>query len=214
MRNRSLLRRCVFAAVAVLSSSAVMRADVIVQTEGTPAPALSPVLNFDENFDSIPTGTLITPTLFAGDGIASITNAGDPLFAFAGTQSLPNYVGTGATDGWAGDITIVFGALQDVVGFGDAGPNTTTLSAFGATGNLLYTNTFSSGGNDYWVLTDSTGPNIASIEISSSFVAIDDVQFGGLGTSTTPEPASVLLFGTGLLGIVLVAWRRRAAAVR
>lgn len=198
MRKRALLKLGIPALAAFAFISSWARADTIVQTEGTPAPSLSPVLNYDVNFDSIATGTLITATMFAGQGIASITNAGDPLYTFLGTQSPPNYVGTGPDDGWAADITITFGALQNEVGFGDAGPNTTTLSAYGATGALLFTNTFSSATNDYWVLTDNSGANIASIEISSSFIAIDDVQFQNLST-TTPEPGTLLLIGPGLL---------------
>jgi hypothetical protein len=189
------------------------RADTVTLTEGTPAPSLSPVLNYDVNFDSIPTGTLITAGLYASAGIASITNNGLPLYTYPSTQSSPNYVGTGPSDGWAGDITIVFGAFQSVVGFGDAGPNTTTFDAYNSAGTEIFSDTFSSATNDYWVLTDTTGANISSIEVISSFIAIDDVQFDTLSPTTiTPEPAYIVPLGTVLLGFVFA--RRRLTLKR
>ncbi len=103
---------------------------------------------------------------------------------------------------------MTFGALQSVVGFGNAGPNTTTLSAFDASHNLLYTNTFSSAINDYWVLTDNTGANISSIEIASSFIAIDDVQFNN---NSVPEPSSLFSLA-GMAGFLGLGLRRRFAS--
>jgi hypothetical protein len=83
----------VLATVTVLGGGSQVKADTIMQAQGTPAPALSPILPFDVNFDNVPTGTQITANQFSAQGIASITNTGLPLFTFAGTQSLPNYVG-------------------------------------------------------------------------------------------------------------------------
>lgn len=211
MRKSALYWSCTVAVAAVLWGSTNVRADVVALTEGTPAPSLSPTLNFDVNFDSVPTGTLITAGLFSADGISSITNAGDPLYTSGGTQSQPNYVGTGAGDGWAMDTTIVFGTLQSEVGFGAAGPNTIDLTAYGTGGTQLFTESFSSASNDYWVLTDSTGANISSIEISSSFIAIDDVQFNNVGAPPVPEPSPLLLLVTGILAFGLLSWGRSAA---
>lgn len=184
-----------------------LRADTIAMTQGTPAPTLSPVLANDVNFDSLATGTLITATMFASQGIASITNNGAPLATFAGTQSLPNYLGTGPNDGWAMDTTIAFGALQNVVGFGDAGPNNTTVTLFDSLGNVLFSSTFASCSNCYWVFTDSTGTNISSMEITSSFIAIDDVQFNNVAT---PEPGALVLLVCGLIGIAGLLRRKTA----
>ena len=210
MKNRTMLPVFFLAVIGVVLSSATMRADVVTLSTGTPAPSLSPVLNYDVNFDHVATGSLITPTEFASQGIASITNAGSPLYTAAGSQSLPNYVGTLGGDGWAMDTTITFNALQSEVGFGDAGPNNTTLSAYGNLGNLLFTSTFPTA-NAYFVLTDSTAADISSIVISSSFIAIDDVQFNNISSSSaTPEPESLVMVGTGLLGLIGVARRKFA----
>src|SRR5437016_81963 len=102
-------------AAAALGVSGHVQADTITQNAGSPAPTLSPVLPFDVNFDSVPTGSPIVANQFAADGIASIANTGLPLFAFNGSQSQPNYVGTGPTDGWAADIRIDFVSLQQTV---------------------------------------------------------------------------------------------------
>src|SRR5262249_46623019 len=106
----------VLATAIALGAGSEVKAYTIIQAQGTPAPLLSPVLPFDVNFDGVPTGSPIAANQFSAQGIASITNAGPPLFAFAGTQSLPNYIGTGPDHGWAADIMINFSSLQQEVG--------------------------------------------------------------------------------------------------
>ena len=204
MRNRIGLL-----ALAVCAFSSYASAGLVV---GSPSPSLSPVFGTLVNFDDQPTGNLLSPTQYAGVGVASIVDlnsADDPLGYFSGSQSPPNYIGTGPNDGWNADILITLVSATDQIGIGIAGPDTTTLTARDAFGNVIESDVLSVPSNAYYVVQDSSG-SIASLELSSSFIAIDDLQFDPSSVSA-PEPGSLGLLAGGVVLIALGRFRHRAA---
>lgn len=173
--------------------------------EGTPYPNLNPVFGTHINFDDQPTFSPVIPTQYVPQGVASISDSLSQLFYEPGTQSPPNYVGTGPVDGWAMDTTIVLTNPTSQIGIGLAGPGTVTLTARDVNGNIVETDTFPFLSNDYWYFTEGTS-DIKSLEIQSSFIAIDDLQF--YGGTTTPEPGTLVMLGSGVLGLAGVMRRK------
>jgi hypothetical protein len=127
-------------------------------------------------------------------------------------QSPPNYLSTGPSDNYAGNITFTFTSPTSRVGIGisEDGVTPVTLTAYGAAGNVLgsFTQTVSpTTFNAYYVLSDPTF-DIKSFSVSASQnLAIDDVQF-----AVAPEPASSALAGAAL--ILLSVRKRSQRAVR
>jgi len=172
---------------------------------GTPSPALNPVFGTLIDFDDQPSGTPIMPGDYAAFGVASITELtlGPPAFArYGGTQSQPNYIGTGAQNGWSGIIRFDLALPASQIGLGVAnsiaGPE--TLSVFDSGGVLLESHVLMSGANIYAVITRPTY-DISRIELTGEFFAADDLQFNAI-----PAPGAILL---GTFGVSLVGWLRR-----
>jgi len=172
---------------------------------GTPSPSLDPVFGTLIDFDDQPTGTPVLPGDYAAFGVASITEltVGTPAFArYGGSQSQPNYIGTGAQYGWNGTIRIDLTKLASQIGLGVAdsigGPE--TLSVYDISGALLESYVLTPGANLYAVITRPTY-DISRIEISGEFFAVDDLQFNAV-----PVPGAILL---GSIGVGLVGWLRR-----
>jgi hypothetical protein len=174
---------------------------------------LSPVFGVLINFDSLTPMSTFSPATYSSVGIANISNSpAAPLLVLPfSPQTPPNYLSTGSSDNYAGDITFTFTNPASTIGFGISEDGTTpvTFTAFGAAGAVLGTFTEvvpSSTFNAYYVL---SGPSfdIESVSVSAAQnLAIDDVQF-----SAAPEPSTITLFAAGIGLLVLAAKRRRGA---
>lgn len=177
---------------------------------GTPSGLLSPIFGTLIDFDDQPTGTPIGAYDYVSMGLASITEttgAGAAFARYSGSQSAPNYIGTGsgyeiggASLGWDGTILFEFANLADKVGLGVAdsrgGPE--TYSIFDSGMNLLETFNAPTGTNTYSGF-DRTGMwDIKYLQISGDFFAVDDLQFTA---TSVPEPGTLALFGISLLGM-------------
>ena len=127
--------------------------------------------------------------------------------------------------GGLGPMAMVF--LNPVGSFGFSiqsdfyGPFTAFIAAFDGAGNLLYSNSANGVANGlengsalFLGAGDKSGNNIATIEFTISSpvgqfanndFAIDDVS---IGNGVTPEPSSLVLLGSGLLGLAGVIRRK------
>jgi hypothetical protein len=193
---------------------------------GTPgnsqlATPTGPSLNFGPviNFDSLTPNTALNPAQFAGQGITSISSPDGLTVRPYSTQSFPNYVADNGVDGVA-DISIKLRAGVNEIGVGiaDSDPVSITLQALGLNGSTLgsaFSVTLPSNTinpyNGYFAIADS-GYAIGGLEIlqtsanpSYAGLAIDDLQ-----VAPTPEPASFVLAGAGLLAFGLIRLRRKA----
>ncbi|MBL9213689.1 MAG: VPDSG-CTERM sorting domain-containing protein [Opitutaceae bacterium] len=185
---------------AALSLLVAHASAAIVFSNGSPSPSLTPIGNTLVNFDELPTNSVLSPTQYAAVGIASIVNLQTPpLGVYQGTQSQPNYVGTGPNVGWAADIMITFSSLQSQIGIGVA-DDTTTFKVWGDNNTLLGTHV--NAGLNFYQIISSNAADIRAIQITSAFVAIDDIQFTG---GRVPDSGlSVILLGMGLAGLAVI----------
>jgi hypothetical protein len=179
---------------------------------GTPTPLFGTLIDFDDQA----TGTVVGAGDYAAMGVTSITETtGGTLSRYSGSQSMPNYIGTGVNYeiggdslGWDGTILFEFSGLADIVGIGVAnsrgGPE--TISIFDSSMALLDTHTVSSGTNVYNGFDQMGAWNIKYLQVTGDFFAVDDLQF--LARSV-PEPGPLALLGIGLVG--MVAARKKTA---
>ncbi len=185
----------------IISMATVSQLGFASLVQGTPSPSLSPIFGVLVNFDDAATSTALAVNRYVGVGVASISDANNPLGFYSGSQSSPNYVGTGGGVGWAMDTSILLSNATNRIGIGIAGPSSLTLTTRDATGAIGQSYSFRTADNEYWVI-DSAISDIASLQIQSSFIAIDDLQFE-TNSNGVPEPSTLALFGCGLAALVL-----------
>lgn len=185
---------------AALSLLVAHASAAIVFSNGTPSPSLTPIGNTLVNFDELPTNSALSPTQYAAVGISSIVNLQTPaLGLYQGFQSQPNYVGTGPNFGWAADIMITFSSLQSQIGIG-VSDDTTTFKVWGDNNTLL--GTHMQGDPNFYLIITSNAADIRAIQLTSAFIAIDDIQFTG---GRVPDGGlSVILLGMGLAGLAVL----------
>ena len=175
-------------------------------------------------FETAPLGAINNTSLGGGVSIddlgqgASITNnsgGSASLFGFNTTSGGQYFAST--FPGAAAPFTLVFDFASPIQAFG-AYLGGLQGSVVGQQ-TLVYTSgaTFTinipvlSGGAAFVGFTDA-GASISSVRynLGGDFVTVDDVRYGPTSAAVVPEPASLLMLGAGVAG--LVARRRRAAA--
>ncbi len=159
---------------------------------------------------------------FAGQTLGSYTSLNVNNVTFNGNQDLrisDIYAGNYNTSGYYLDngsdgfssITFDFTVEVDAFGFNwGASDYSWTLSAYDNSGTLLETYTMpitssSNNGDFYGISASAISYAELKLTSNSDWVMIDN--FTTAGNAPVPEPATMLLFGTGLVG--LVGMRRR-----
>jgi hypothetical protein len=150
---------------------------------GSPFPSLTPRFGTLINFDDLPTGVPVPANQYASLGVTSITQIQSfggvvpPAMTFGGSQSPPNYVGTGGTFGWNGTFRITLTNPTDRIGVGIADSiGADTLVIRDAALNVLASAVAPLGGNTYFGF-QSNRFVIAILDIVCNFCAFDDLQF-------------------------------------
>ncbi len=188
--------------VLILSFTGNVAATSITNNFGLSSPAIT--ITFDEF--SIPTNTVITnqydtlgvnfsPNLFQGIDNASPNMSGGAMI---------NYINPVAP------FSILFNADQTEAAFAMVtNPTSTTFSAYldGAFVESFSSATDGVGTNNYYgftgIIFDEIGVNVGGDHI----MVLDSLQFHN--NSPIPEPATMLLFGLGLLGLAGVNRRKK-----
>ncbi len=141
-------------------------------------------------------GATSTDVLVTGAGPSSEIG---PVTGYDGVLNI-DFLAGGNTASIVGFGTVEFGTLEAIRVYDQN--NSLAATYFGLTPNF-----------GFFGIAGTGGMLIGRIELDGGFFAIQDIQFdfARAGGAAVPEPASLTLFGFGLVGIAIGRLRRRNA---
>jgi hypothetical protein len=182
-----MMRRLIICAALTVSVAVCACPARVAISYGTASPDLEPVFGTLIDFDDYAAGTDVLADDYVAQGIASVTElTGGTLSRYPGSQSLPNYIGTGSgwdiwgqVSGWDGIIQIDLASPASRIGLGvaaAAGELDEILSVYDSDGSLLEGHVLAGGDNVYAVITRDQY-DISRVRIAGDYFAVDDLQF-------------------------------------